>query len=168
MDTLRTMQFLRICCAWTASAVRSAARGGIPYCGEVNGTGSTGPDSIASPLSYVPPCRVLHPLSGGAVSFASRPQAGAVCGNSARTDLCGGRSAMAVPTATDRDCSSIDLRQSEVLTCLRRAARPSHGKDLAGREVGEVAWIGAVVARTLGVGEIVDPDVQSEVVQVRE
>ena len=27
-------------------------------------------------------------------------EVGAVCGNSARTDLCGGRSAMAVPTAT--------------------------------------------------------------------
>ncbi len=29
----------------------------------------------------------------------SPPEAGAVCGNSARTDLCGGRSAMSVPTA---------------------------------------------------------------------
>lgn len=27
------------------------------------------------------------------------PKVGAVCGNSARTDLCGGRSAMSVPTA---------------------------------------------------------------------
>ena len=27
------------------------------------------------------------------------PEAGAVCGNSARTDLCGGRSPMSVPTA---------------------------------------------------------------------
>jgi RNA-directed DNA polymerase len=32
--------------------------------------------------------------------LTSRPQARAVCGNSARTDLCRGRSAMAVPTAT--------------------------------------------------------------------
>ena len=35
--------------------------------------------------------------------FASTPSSKvrAVCGNAARTDLCGGRSAMAVPTATD-------------------------------------------------------------------
>ena len=29
------------------------------------------------------------------------PEAGAVCGNSARTDLCGGRGETSVPTATD-------------------------------------------------------------------
>lgn len=29
------------------------------------------------------------------------PEAGAVCGNSARTDLCGGRGVTSVPTATD-------------------------------------------------------------------
>ena len=28
------------------------------------------------------------------------PEAGAVCGNSARTDLCGGRGETSVPTAT--------------------------------------------------------------------
>ena len=31
------------------------------------------------------------------------PEAGAVCGNSARTDLCGGRGVTSVPTATP-DC----------------------------------------------------------------
>jgi hypothetical protein len=30
------------------------------------------------------------------------PEVGAVCGKAARTDLCGGRSAMSVPTANDR------------------------------------------------------------------
>ncbi len=29
------------------------------------------------------------------------PEVGAVCGKAARTDLCGGRSAMSVPTATE-------------------------------------------------------------------
>ena len=29
------------------------------------------------------------------------PEAGAVCGNSARTDLCGGRGVTSVPTATE-------------------------------------------------------------------
>jgi hypothetical protein len=31
------------------------------------------------------------------------PKVGAVCGNSARTDLCGGRSAMTVPTAIQNE-----------------------------------------------------------------
>ena len=35
------------------------------------------------------------------------PEAGAVCGNSARTDLCGGRGVTSVPTATKQsgNCS---------------------------------------------------------------
>lgn len=34
------------------------------------------------------------------------PERGARCGNSARRDLCGGRRAIAVPTATSRTCSA--------------------------------------------------------------
>jgi len=46
----------------------------------------------------VPPApeRIRH--RGCGVSFG--PEAGAVCGKAARTVLCGGRSAMSVPTAT--------------------------------------------------------------------
>jgi hypothetical protein len=39
-----------------------------------------------------------HTTARGSAS-PSPPEAGAVCGNSARTDLCGGRSVMSVPTA---------------------------------------------------------------------
>jgi hypothetical protein len=49
--TSRTMQFRQTCCGWMASATRSAALGGMPCRAEVNGTGSTGLDSIVSPVS---------------------------------------------------------------------------------------------------------------------
>ena len=45
-------------------------------------------------------CRTTRRAGGGEPSRASFSDVGAVCGSSARTDLCGGRSAMAVPTAT--------------------------------------------------------------------
>src|SRR5580692_10053241 len=51
MVTSSTTQFRRTCCDWIVSVARSAARGGMPCCDEVNGTGSTGPDSIASLVS---------------------------------------------------------------------------------------------------------------------
>src|SRR5215216_5482897 len=44
------------------------------------------------------PDRIRHRARG--VSFG--PEVGAVCGKAARTVLCGGRSAMSVPTATTR------------------------------------------------------------------
>ena len=45
-------RFRRTCCDWMVSVARSGpARGGMPCCDEVNGTGSTGPGSIASPVS---------------------------------------------------------------------------------------------------------------------
>jgi hypothetical protein len=50
---------------------------------------------------YIPKPRNAHPYPEGR-GTASRhiPEAGAVCGSSARTDLCGGRQVTAVPTAT--------------------------------------------------------------------
>ena len=41
------------------------------------------------------------PLSRGAL-LRQIPKVGAVCGNSARTDLCGGRRETGVPTVTDK------------------------------------------------------------------
>ena len=43
----------------------------------------------------------LHRSAG----WSSSSKVGAVCGSSARTDLCGGRSAMTVPTAIERELS---------------------------------------------------------------
>src|SRR5437870_6232504 len=40
------------------------------------------------------------------------PEAGAVCGKAACTDLCGGRSVMSVPTATDREIRGVHSRIS--------------------------------------------------------
>ena len=42
------------------------------------------------------------------------PEAGAVCGNSARTDLCGGRGVTSVPTATNKTEIRRSLRTKDV------------------------------------------------------
>ena len=47
---------------------------------------------------YLPQPRILHPWPQHALRRHT-PKVGAVCGNSARTVLCGGRSVMTVPTA---------------------------------------------------------------------
>ena len=41
------------------------------------------------------------------------PEAGAVCGNSARTDLCGGRGVTSVPTATFEKPISVHIYLSQ-------------------------------------------------------
>ena len=50
------------------SVARSAAHGGMPCCEEVNGTGSTGPDSIASPVSTSRPAGFCIPIRRSASS----------------------------------------------------------------------------------------------------
>ncbi len=99
MATLRTMQFQRTYYDWLAFETRCVALGDTHCYDEASGTGSTGRGSIALPASTSRPAGscILIPRNA---SLRHEPQAGAVCGNSARTDLCGGRSAMAVPTAT--------------------------------------------------------------------
>ncbi|OXR47965.1 hypothetical protein PuT2_15150 [Pusillimonas sp. T2] len=42
--------------------------------------------------------------------LTSQPKAGAVCGNSARTDLCGGHRGTGVPTATDLTAAEVIAR----------------------------------------------------------
>jgi hypothetical protein len=44
-------------------------------------------------------CHKRRNACGNRLPFG--PEVGAVCGKAARTDLCGGRSAMSVPTATN-------------------------------------------------------------------
>jgi hypothetical protein len=41
--------------------------------------------------------------------FAVGPEVGAVCGKAARTDLCGGRPVMGVPTATEAKSGAVHL-----------------------------------------------------------
>src|SRR5215203_592702 len=73
------------------------------------------------------PDRIRHRARG--VSFG--PEVGAVCGKAARTVLCGGRSAMSVPTATKAcappasHCALVSVYRAMVLDArLRRA--PHH------------------------------------------
>ena len=47
--------------------------------------------------AFLPKPRILHPWPSD--RFAIKPEVGAVCGKSARTDLSGGRPVMDVPTA---------------------------------------------------------------------
>jgi hypothetical protein len=48
--------------------------------------------------TYLPRPKIVHPYPE--IRFLDRLAAGAVWGNSSRTDLCGGWPAMAIPTAT--------------------------------------------------------------------
>jgi len=49
-------------------------------------------------VSFRQPATRIHILRSGSTRHI--PEAGAVCGNSARTDLCGRRGVTSVPTAT--------------------------------------------------------------------
>src|SRR5579863_4519203 len=64
------------------------------------GTDHEAPERLASSTAYPPS------MAQPAVRRHT-PEVGAVCGKAARTDLCGGRSAMGVPTATHRDHAGI-------------------------------------------------------------
>src|SRR4029077_5271303 len=50
---------------------------------------------------------------------------------------------------------------------VQRAANSSHGNDLTRGEVVEVPWIGGVMARTVGIGIVVEHCVQAKVVEIR-
>ena len=76
---------------------RYAVSGGKPLSDAASVIGFNGHATDALPTSTYLDLE-MHILT---LRIASRhiPEAGAVCGSSARTDLCGGRSAMSVPTA---------------------------------------------------------------------
>src|SRR5215217_7926687 len=90
------------------------------------------------------PDRIRHRARG--VSFG--PEIGAVCGKAARTDLCGGRSAMSVPTATAAKSGSVrrageeDEREHELkpLIAIQRVRLP-RGKGLAGQPEASLARV---------------------------
>ena len=72
---------------------------------------------------WLPNPRILHPYPN--VRFdAKYPKVGAVCGNAARTDLCGGRSAMTVPTATWNSSSPHVSSSGLVLLLALLRSRP--------------------------------------------
>jgi hypothetical protein len=80
------------------SAEGFAVTGGMFYAAVVNGASPIGTVfGLSSNDGFL-----VHALFILILTCASTPisKGGAVCGNPARTDLCGGRAAMLVPTAT--------------------------------------------------------------------
>jgi hypothetical protein len=61
---------------------------------------------------WLPTPRILIP--GQTNASPSTTQVGAACGNSARADLCGGRSAMIVPTAIQRENLFCDTSKADI------------------------------------------------------
>ena len=74
-------------------------------------------------------------------ALPSSPEVGAVCGKAARTDLCGGRAVMRVPTATvARPCISAlpsvasgDKASKRAGNAAAKCSSRSNGRTLAGR-----------------------------------
>ena len=66
--------------------------------------------------------------------------------------------------ARDRPCPSIC---NNSLALLNWRLTFSHGNDLARGEVVKIPWIGRVVARTVGIREVVEHCVQAKVVEIR-
>jgi hypothetical protein len=60
------------------------------------------------------------------------PEAGAVCGNSARTDLCGGRGVTSVPTATPVCRDAVRTVELERLCQLIAPQQPGQTRAPAG------------------------------------
>src|SRR5216684_916073 len=82
----------------TNNAERSAAE---PVERRAEAKGNAGQQSMDRMQSRGTMAQALERIRRAANSrFAVTPKVGAVCGKAARTDLCGGRSAMSVPTAT--------------------------------------------------------------------
>ena len=86
--------------------------------------------------------QTAHPSSLAASTLRRHtPEVGAVCGNPARTDLCGGRSAMSVPTANFR-CSFNALRDQPRQLPPRnktprfRSRRPAQSLIMASLSIG--------------------------------
>jgi len=80
--------------------------------------------------SHTPPAqygkRRVPGFGGSAPCFPLTPssEVGAVCGNPARTDLCGGRAAMSVPTATGAGSHGQRFSVRGILSCSPAVFRP--------------------------------------------
>ena len=86
---------------WARSAITSSIFGDAPCAGAANEIARPGPTwpGASDPGPALPAQAQDHsPLAGPAIP-RQIPKVGAVCGNAARTVLCGGRAVMRVPTA---------------------------------------------------------------------
>ncbi|TFB37141.1 pentapeptide repeat-containing protein [Pseudomonas sp. F01002] len=78
------------------------------------------------------------------------PEAGAVCGSSARTDLCGGWQVTAIPTATSyADLRGVDLRGAYLRGACFLGAKVD-GADLRNANINECIFTGATGAFVSG------------------
>ncbi|NLC37294.1 MAG: hypothetical protein GX772_12825, partial [Alcaligenaceae bacterium] len=73
--------------------------------------------------------------------LTSQPKAGAVCGNSARTDLCGGHRVTGVPTATEEGQTQAS-GAPETLTALPKAINHHWTKAMTASEDGRYLYVG--------------------------
>ena len=89
------------CSALTVFGQLSAAYGDKLSSGAASVTDSSGHALVVSQTSTYRSPELHIPIRRNASRHV--PEAGAVCGSSARTDLCGGWQATAIPTATDLD-----------------------------------------------------------------
>jgi hypothetical protein len=104
---------------------RGGVDGGKRWDREECGTAKHGPDSAPAKL-----CPKRTPAYAGPLTAATRHRLAirTVCGNSARTDLCGGCPVMGIPTAILDPIQPVELFQSrrptkQVNRRLRRAVR---------------------------------------------
>ncbi len=98
------------CSALTVFGQLSAAYGGKLSSGAASVTDSSGHALVVSQTSTYRSPELHIPIRRNASRH--EPEAGAVCGSSARTDLCGGRQVTAVPTATRQTGLSWHLFES--------------------------------------------------------
>src|SRR5712691_8593459 len=113
------------------SSCEASEQGGAIRCGAGGAKG--GDQGECRPANHasgtVPSSRVTRAGSHTKRCYSSAsfgPEVGAVCGKAARTDLCGGRSVMSVPTAT----ALLGL-SAWAKSCTRRAHAATTGSDFA-------------------------------------
>jgi hypothetical protein len=99
------------------------------------GRGPRGMQCNVTRASDPAPAQVYQSLDCIRVDDPSLPKVGAVCGKAPRTALCGGRSAMSVPTAIDTLCCGayVSLWHEVKVDACPRSGRVLEGKRTRAR-----------------------------------
>src|SRR5215467_8913805 len=113
------------------SSCEAGEQGGAIRCGA---GGAKGWDQgECEPAEHGPDAESENRVTGAGAHTSNRktaicrhsPEVGAVCGKAARTDLCGGRGAISVPTATESGGASSRQLSGVHPTCCRRSRKGS-------------------------------------------